>query len=449
MNREEIANFFKNKKITLMGLGVLGRGVGDAAFLAERGAELLVTDLKNEKELSESLSKLRGYSNISFRLGEHKLEDFKDREMILKAAGVPLDSPYIAEARRHNVPVEMSTALFARMTPAKLVGVTGTRGKSTTAQLIHNILKKAGFKTLLGGNIQGMSTLAKLPEADENTVAVLELDSWQLQGFGENKISPSVAVFTNFLPDHLNYYGGDMEMYFNDKANICKNQHDGDVIIAGKYAAGEIGERYPEARPRIKEVTSSDLPEIYSLNLPGEHNRLNAAFARAVAEELGVGKEVIKEVIENFEGVPGRLEKIGEIDEVSVYNDTTSTTPDATAAALEALGGDKKAVLIAGGADKGLDMGKMASAINNFCKYVAFLSGEGTQRFLRQNTIQQSPYEEFSGLQEATEEALRYTDKGDTLLFSPGFPSFNMFRNEFNRGEEFNRIIEEYQLRNS
>ena len=163
--------FFKGKKITVIGLGLLGRGVGDVAFLAEQGAkEIIVTDLKTKKELAESVQKLKGYKNIKFVLGEHRLRDFKNRDFILKAAGVPFDSPYIAEARKNKIPVEMSTALFAHFYPGKIIGVTGTRGKTTITHLIYEGLKQAlgsrqvGFrKVFLGGNIQGVSTLVHLP----------------------------------------------------------------------------------------------------------------------------------------------------------------------------------------------------------------------------------------------------------------------------------------------
>jgi UDP-N-acetylmuramoylalanine--D-glutamate ligase len=140
-------SYFKNKKITVMGLGLLGRGVGDVKFLAECGADLIVTDLKTEEELEPSLEKLEGLGNIKFVLGEHRFEDFRDRDFILKAAGVPLDSDFIEEARKNNVPVKMSASLFAKFSPSRIVGITGTRGKTTVSYLIYEILKKSGKKS--------------------------------------------------------------------------------------------------------------------------------------------------------------------------------------------------------------------------------------------------------------------------------------------------------------
>jgi UDP-N-acetylmuramoylalanine-D-glutamate ligase len=152
------------------------------AIWSECGAELVVTDLKSRAELAESVAQLESFPNISFVLGEHRLADFSDRDLILKAAGVPLDSPYIAEAKKNNVPVRMSADLFAELSGVPVIGVTGTRGKSTVAHMLHVILKAAGVPTLLGGNVRGVSTLALLPEVTPAHRAVLELDSWQCQG---------------------------------------------------------------------------------------------------------------------------------------------------------------------------------------------------------------------------------------------------------------------------
>src|SRR3989344_3754467 len=226
---QDFKSYFKGKKVTVMGLGLLGRGVGDAAFLAECGAEVLVTDLKQKDVLKPSLQKLKKYSKpargragIKYVLGEHRLEDFKNCDMVLKAAGVPIDSPYIKEAKKNKIPVEMSGSLFARLSGLPIIGVTGTRGKSTVTELIFHILKSSGKKAILGGNIRGVSNLQLLKKftpprsggARNAEVAVMELDSWQLQGFGESKISPHIAVFSTFYPDHMGYYAGSMNKYF-------------------------------------------------------------------------------------------------------------------------------------------------------------------------------------------------------------------------------------------
>ena len=178
---DDFKQYFQNKKITVMGLGLLGRGVGDAVFLVECGAKLTVTDLKPSIALRPSLQKLRKFKNIKYVLGKHKLKDFQTADLILKAAGVPLDSIYIKEAKKNKIPIEMSATLFVKLSSIPIIAVTGTRGKSTVTHLIAHILKSVGKKVILGGNVRGVSNLQLLKQNAE--LAVLELDSSQLQLF--------------------------------------------------------------------------------------------------------------------------------------------------------------------------------------------------------------------------------------------------------------------------
>ena len=428
--------FFAGKKVTLMGLGLLGRGVGDACFVAEAGAELIVTDLKTKEQLAESLSQLDGL-DITYRLGGHQLEDFKDRDLIIKAAGVPLGSPFIAEAKKNKIPVRMSADLFAELSGAPIVGVTGTRGKSTVAHLIAHMLKTAGKPTLLGGNVRGVSTLAQLGEVTKDTIAVLELDSWQLQGFAEAKLSPHVAVFTTFMPDHMNYYKNNMEAYFADKANIFVNQHEEDFLILGGQMTPFIKEYGYESsiRAHTVVVTEKTLPKSWRLRLIGEHNRYNASLAAAAARALGLDDDLIREATESFEGVPGRLQLVKEINGVKIYNDNNATTPEATIAALRALDPDDKrrVVLIMGGADKGLDMSAMRAAIHAHCKKVLLLAGTGTER-IRSDTPD-TPV--FGSIKLVLDDAMAAVAPGDVVLFSPAFASFGIFKNEYDRNDQF------------
>src|SRR3989339_631999 len=237
-------DFFKGKKITMMGLGILGRGVNVAKFLAECGVELTVTDLKTEDQLAPSLKKLSKFPKIKYVLGRHDLADFSGKDMVIKAAGAPLDSPYIAEARKNNIPIEMDASLFAKLAEnVVIVGITGTRGKSTVTHLIYDIIKNSGKRVHLGGNVKGLATLPLLKKVKDGDIVVMELDSWQLQGFGEAKISPNIAVFSTFLPDHQNYYKNDMDKYFSDKANIFRWQKESDRFITGLRVAKLIKEK--------------------------------------------------------------------------------------------------------------------------------------------------------------------------------------------------------------
>ncbi len=431
---------FEGKNITVMGLGLLGRGLGDIQYLAQMGANLIVTDLKNSEQLATSVEALREFPNIQFVLGEHRLEDFRNRDMILKAAGVPMDSVYIEEAQKNGIPVEMSASLFAEIAQIPVVGVTGTRGKSTTTHIIHAILEKAGKKVLLGGNVRGVSTLALLPKVTEGSIALMELDSWQLQGFGAAQMSPDIAVFTTFFPDHLNYYKDNLDMYLADKANIFLFQKPGDTLVLGSQCAGLIQEKYSGLiQGWTSIVGADDLPSAWKLKLPGEHNRYDAALARRATAALDINDDIICDALENFGGVPGRLELIRALDGVDYYNDTTATTPDATLAALRALG-EKYAghvILIMGGADKNLDMTELLKAIPENTKRVELLSGTGTERI----KSELPDAEIFDNLVAAVGNARMHAEPGDAIVLSPGFASFGMFKNEFDRGDQFDALI--------
>lgn len=473
---------FKGKRITIMGLGLLGRGLGDAQFLAECGAELIVTDLKSAEALKPSVEKLSPYPNITFVLGEHRLKDFSSGpgssfgglgpDMILKAAGVPLDSPYIAEAKKNGIPVEMSASLFAQAAQGvTIVGITGTRGKSTVTHLLFEILKKslqrsprvigsgatsgharATSKVVLGGNVKDVSTLALLSKVKSGDIAVLELDSWQLQGFHEVGVSPHIAVFTNFMPDHLNYYSGSMRTYFKDKSAIFSHQTQGDILIASEEATAQIKKYYAKNIASTLVVVPAPRGKgEKGFLMPGEHNRLNGALAIAAASALGVPEEEAYALAKHFKGVPGRLEYMKDVRGVAVYNDTTATTPDAVLAGLRALAKGKNIVLIWGGADKQLKQDLLLKELPEYVKALVLLPGTGidlvraTLKKISASSGKNIIIEEAVLLPQAVEKALALAKRGDIVLFSPGFASFGLFKNEFDRGDQFIEIVKAYK----
>ncbi len=423
-----------------MGLGLLGRGVGDARYLASQGAELIVTDLKSAEDLATSVDALSGFPNVTFVLGEHRLEDFRDRDFMLKAAGVPLDSIYIEEARKAGVPIKMSASWFKELSGVPLIGITGTRGKSTVTHMLHDILSAAGGKILLGGNVRGVSTLALLEEATPEHTALFELDSWQLQGFGEDRMSPELALFTTFYPDHLSYYKDDIDAYLADKANIFLYQKPEDTLILGEQMALTVIDKY-ESQIASKVVVAGEktLPEGLELLVPGEHNRYDAALALAAARALGVDDRISVKALEAFLGIPGRLELVALKDGVSFYNDTNSTTPEATIVALHALAeeGGARINLIMGGHDKGLEMKNLLELIGESTKHVSLLSGSGTDRI--KDSLPDAPV--FDSLKEAISDARSHAEPSDTVLLSPAFASFGMFKNEYDRGDQFTAIV--------
>lgn len=467
-------HFFRDKKITIMGLGILGRGLGVAKFLAECGAVLTITDLKTKDQLRASVAKLKKYKNINYALGKHRLSDFQNKDMIIKAAGVALDSPYIKEARKNQVPVEMDASLFAKLAPAKIIGVTGTRGKSTVTHLIYNCLKAADKKVFLSGNVKGVATLPLLKKIDDkDCVVVMELDSWQLQGFGEAKISPHIAVFTNFMPDHMNYYKGSMSRYFKDKANIFKFQNENDFLIAGekarkalrKFFKGKINpvRNFHPVKGKISNIAKSDwehisngikskiivaaandVPKNWKIKIPGKYNLENIAAAKAALEAFGMDKRRIKMAAESFDGLAGRMEFIKEIRGVKYYNDTNATTPDAVIAGLETFKKYKgKIILIGGGADKGLDYKNYALAVKNYAKALILFKGAASDKIAAAvgKNSKLNIIVGVANMKDAIESAAKNATKRDIVALSPGAASFGVFQNEFDRGEQFVKAI--------
>lgn len=434
---------FKGKKITVMGLGLLGRGVEYTKFLADCGADLVVTDLKNKKVLEKSISKLKKYKNIKYTLGEHKLDDFKNKDMIIKNPGVPMDSIYIKEAKKNKIPVVMDASLFVENAPnVKIVGITGTRGKTMTTMLVYEILKsvekKLKRKVYLGGNVREGSTLPLLEKVKDGDIVVLELDSWQLGGFGEARISPHVSVFTSFMSDHLDYYNGSIKKYFADKVNIFKYQNKKDFLVV----SNEVKKLLPK---NIKsKITVSNINNIkdFLFAVPGDHQKINLACAYEAAKIFDVSDNDIKKAVKNFKGVEGRLQFVKSIGGVKIYNDNNATTPDATIAGLNALG--KNTILIAGGNSKNLTTDVLAKTIDKTCKAVVLLLGTGTEELLlsieKLNSMQGRVYME-TDLKKAVSQAVKLAQKEDTILFSPAFSSFSQWNNEYERNDEFMKII--------
>lgn len=429
-----------------MGLGLLGRGVGDALFLAECGAEVLVTDLKSEEILKDSVAQFADFNNVTFVLGEHREDDFRGRDLILVAAGVPIDSPYLGVARSEGTECAMSGALFAKLSGIPIIGVTGTRGKSTVTHMIHHVLTHAteGTPVLLGGNVRGVSNLQLLNAVEEDSLCVMELDSWQLQGFGWAGISPQIAVFTSFMEDHMNYYKGSMDAYFADKAQIFIHQEESGVFVttadvferARVFAGGEgitLGQE-------VILTDASALPDDCILAMPGEHNRLNAALAFEALKATGLTEEEIFEGLATFPGVPGRLEYLGEKDGMKIYNDNNATTPTATRAGIKAVAdksGRKNVILIMGGAGKELDMTPLLETIPDYCKKVVMIPGTGTD--VVKDKIENGVI--VKNLEEAVTTALGSGEVGDVVLFSPAFASFGMFKNEYDRNDQFVDVV--------
>jgi len=435
-------SLFKDKRITVMGLGLLGRGLGDTLFLVRSGAQVTVTDLKPADQLETSLKKLEGLP-VNLRLGEHHPEDFTNADMVLRNADVPRSSPFLKIAKENGVLVEMDESLFCKNFRGRVIGVTGTRGKTTTTTLIHRILSAHLPRVFLAGNIKGLAALPLLDEARPGDTVVLELSSWQLQGFHDSRISPNASVFTNVYPDHLNRYDG-MEDYIEDKKAVFLYQRPGDFCVFN-LDQPESAELAKEAPAGTVFFSADDVPQGWAIKLHGRHNLENVAAAACLCRRLDVPEDVIRSVCEEFEGVEHRLQWLGEKNGVGFVNDSTSTTPVAGLAALDSLEG-KRILLIAGGADKKLDLQPFAEAAAARTHKIALLRGDATpvlQEIIASANGGNKIVGTFDDLRSAVHRLFEEAAPGDVLLLSPACASFGMFRNEFHRGECFMEIVRE------
>lgn len=424
-----------------MGLGI--GGTGAARFFARAGSRVTVTDKKPARELKPFLQKLKGLP-IRFALGKHRMRDFTDADLVIYSMGLRAaykrleDSPYLRAAMKHRVPLDTDIGIFFAQVPTKqIIGVTGTRGKSTTAALIAAMLKTKYPGTVLAGNIR-TSVLEMLPNIKKGTPVVLELSSWQLEGLVRHEKSPHIAVITSIFQDHLNSYKN-FRAYLEAKKNILRYQEKGDWAVLNESLKQHAAFKSPCGKAGRIWVLWRTLPRWASLalTLPGMHNRLNLAAALAVAKLYHIPKTGILRALKVFRGLEGRLEYAGAKRGMPFYNDTTATAPDAVMAAMRSFARPDRTVLIAGGVDKSLNYQPLAEFLSAHPpKALVLLPGTATDK-LRKYLISNIKYQIADSMREAVRFAWRMAEKGDTILLSPGAASFNLFKNEFDRGEQF------------
>lgn len=458
--------YFKDKKITVFGLGLLGGGLGTVKFVAKHGAKkIIVTDIKDKKELQKSVEKLKGIKNIEFVLGYHRIEDFTKVDMVIKNPRIPWNNKYIKAAIEKKIPVEMDSSLFFRFCKNKIIGITGTKGKTTTSSMIFDLLKNCGQKPVMVG-VGEEPVLDKLEELKKDSLVVFELSSWRLSALGRLGLSPQVAVFKNIFPDHLNYYK-DMQEYIDDKKNICKYQKPSDWCIfngddeviediakgvrsqllefsserknIGRSVFFEEGKIYLNDGIDIKVIADENILRNFT-----KHNLYNLMPAIGVAFTIGIEFEKIKKAISKIRSINHRMEFVDEIRGIKYYNDSAATIPQAAIAALECF--EKPIILIAGGSDKNLNFDKFGQAIVQKVKGLILLKGDATEKLiesLKQN-IPEREHKHFKvldSMNKAVEEATRVADQEDIVLLSPGAASFGLFKNEFDRGDKFKEAV--------
>mgnify|MGYP006413767967 FL=1 len=438
------ADEVKGKKVLVFGLGLQGGGVGDALWLIKHGATVRVTDLKSEDELEDSLAKLP--DNISHSLGQHLDEDIEWADIIIKNPGVPDSQPQITLARELGKPVFTSIALVVKEARDKTIGITGTRGKSTTTELTYSLLNSLfPGEIIKGGNIPGTSGLQLLDQLADVKYLVLELSSFQLTNFHDHQLSPRYSILTNIYPDHLNRYE-DMEAYQHDKSAIYAYQNSTDFLIYNQ--TNQIAASMASSAPgKLIPFESSTLPDL-TLQLPGEHNKENVAAVYELAKILDLDLASFKEVAEEFSSVPFRLELIRELDGVRYYNDSTSTTPTATIKALSSF--SSPTVLILGGDQKHLPTDDLITALKDSLNLtdIILLGSHNIPEFTSKltNSCGDLIRSQVNSMVEAVSDATSAVQEGGIVLLSPGFASFDLFENEFDRGRQFNQAVKSLNL---
>ncbi len=449
----------KNKEIALLGLGVENRAL--ALFLLSRGIGFSVCDRREGKEF-EALRKEWGTDVRGWYLGEDNLAELDRFELVFRTPGLSVLRPELQQARRKGIEISSQTRLFFALSPAPILGVTGTKGKGTTVALIGEILRAGPYeRAVVGGNI-GVAPIGFVEELTSRDLVILELSSFQLQDLDR---SPQIGVVLGVGEDHLDYHADRVE-YVEAKKSICRYHKPGDTLIvnrdcvqarafaaesaarhlefsaAGEVAAGawiENGElwwRHPGGlRQSICAV--EDIP------LRGRHNLENAAAATAGAAAAGAPVDQIAAGLCRFTGLEHRLERVGERNGVVYYNDSLATTPEAAAAAIQAFA--EPVILIAGGASKGADFALLGEAIAaQGVKAVILIGAEAARieaAIVRAGGFAGEQVRGCASMAAAVAAARGRARRGDVVLLSPGCASFGMFENYQDRGEQFRRQV--------
>jgi UDP-N-acetylmuramoylalanine--D-glutamate ligase len=450
---------FSGKRVTVMGLGGFGGGVGVTRWLARAGAKVVVTDKAPAERLAVSLEQI-GDLGLTLHLGGHEPHDFRDADLVVVNPAVPETSEFLQMAREAGVPVTTEINLFVERCPARCVGVTGSVGKSTVTAMIGRVLEEATKprshaatqgRVWVGGNI-GKSLLDGLPDISPDDIVVLELSSFQLERTPLVRWSPQVAVLTNITPNHLDWHGS-FEAYVAAKLNLVRFQKPGrdvlvmqDVTELRSRLAPLAGERAGVWRYGLE----GDVPGAASENgdarlawpdlklaVPGRHNRENAAAALTVGHALGVPREVALAALASFEALPHRLQKVAERDGITYYDDSKSTTPQAALTALRAI--EAPLLVILGGYDKGSDLRPVAQEAARRARFAACIgkTGPGLAQAIGEAGGETRVFPDLHAAVSACRERAR---PGDVVLLSPACASWDQFVDYRARGELFARL---------
>jgi UDP-N-acetylmuramoylalanine--D-glutamate ligase len=447
----------KNKRVLVVGLA--RTGVATALFCAGRGAAVTATDSRNETEIGDAVTKVHG-AGVKLELGGHNESTFLHQDLIIPSPGVPADGALLHAARAKGVTIWSEIELAHRFRQGKLIGITGSNGKTTTTSLVEHILRTASFPTILAGNI-GTPLISCVERMTHDTVTVVELSSFQLELIQDFRTD--ISVFLNLTPDHLDRHHT-MEFYTKAKARIFQNQTEEDFALlnADDPATTPLAPTRPRVywfsrRQRAAQgaflrggdiVFRDDGKEEVVLQsdevpLPGAHNLENVLAAIAAAQIAGASAKAVAEGVRSFAGVEHRLEFVAEINGVRYFNDSKATNVDATLKALDSFPG--RILVILGGKDKGSDYTALRAALRERA-ILALLIGAAADKI--SNQIDGSvPIERAGTLERAVEIASQAARAGDVVLLAPACASFDQFENYEHRGRVFKALVHELKQR--
>ena len=442
-----------NDNLVVLGGGESGIG---AAYLAnKKGIKVFLSE---KKLIDKKFKKILTENNIDFEEGDHSLEKLLNATEIVKSPGIPDSSNLIREIRRNNIPIVSEIEFASRFTNAKIIGITGSNGKTTTTSLIYHVLKSSGFNVGVAGNIG--NSFSFLIANNEYEYIVLELSSFQLDGVLTFK--PHIAIITNLSPDHLDRYKENFENYINSKFNLVLNQVNTDYLIYNSDDIKIISELIKRKIKSIKipfsfsktnfnnqvyvekNIIKSEINKnkfmipIESLSLKGNHNVQNSMAATTVAQLLKISNEELRESLGNFQSISHRLEHVLTIQKVKYINDSKATNVNAVFYALDSM--KSSTVWIAGGVDKGNNYEELLPLVREKVKAIICLGLENSKLLETFSSVTEIIIETTS-MVEAVKLAYKIANPSDSVLLSPACSSFDLFKNYEDRGNQFKEAV--------
>lgn len=419
------------KRVLVMGLGRFGGGVAAVRYFRERGHPVLVTDLYDEKKLERSVAEIRPLG-VELRLGSHDEADFDGADIVVVNQAVPFDNPFVQRARARRKEVVTELGLTLRLLKGPIVGVTGTKGKSTTSSLVAAMLEASGKSVILGGNI-GRPLLNEAERLAPGTVAVLEVSSFQLAWLEHDDFALDAAIVTNVTGDHLDRHPT-LGHYAGSKRRLVEAVRPGGAVVLREE--DEVCRSFAaHTRGRVVWFGENQPPPVRldGLKLAGRHNLWNAAAAAHAALAVGATAEGCEAAVRAFRPLRHRLEMLETAGDVSFVDDSIATTPEAAAAAVGAF--SRPVILLTGGRDKGLDWSPLVRAADR-AKAVITYGETGPALHRRIPASQHRP-----GFDAAVRRAIEIARPGDVVLLSPGFASYDEFPGFDARGDRFRELI--------